>query len=336
MGLKNFAASAGSFFNRAKQLTEEKLGQAEKTELDAHFENLLQRSDKTKFWTEQILEQTKTCLQPNPGTRMEDFVWDKLDKKKRERATNHDILGQYMIDAGNEFGPGTSYGNALIKVGQTQQRMGQAERDFIESAGNSFIQPLKAFLEGDMKTVMKERKILENKRLDLDVAKNKMRRAKTQGNKEQLPNAPPGQAEAELRVAQAEFDRQAEITKLLLDGISSTHAHHLRCLHDFVESQANFYAQTQQYMSDLQRQLGSMGNSSVPASAPAPESGSMSPTIHPPTMTISNSPADVSAAANGTSAGMKAKVLYDYDAADMKELSLCADEVNAHAGVALF
>ncbi len=31
------------------------------------------------------------------------------------------------------------------------------------------------------------------------------------------------QAEAELRKSQAEFDRQAEITKLLLEGISSTH-----------------------------------------------------------------------------------------------------------------
>lgn len=31
------------------------------------------------------------------------------------------------------------------------------------------------------------------------------------------------QAEAELRVAQGEFDRQSEITKLLLEGISSAH-----------------------------------------------------------------------------------------------------------------
>jgi len=31
------------------------------------------------------------------------------------------------------------------------------------------------------------------------------------------------QAEADLRQAQAEFDRQAEITKLLLEGITSTH-----------------------------------------------------------------------------------------------------------------
>ena len=31
------------------------------------------------------------------------------------------------------------------------------------------------------------------------------------------------QAEADLRVAQAEFDRQYEVTKLLLDGINTAH-----------------------------------------------------------------------------------------------------------------
>lgn len=33
----------------------------------------------------------------------------------------------------------------------------------------------------------------------------------------------PSQSEQELRVAQTEFDRQAEVTRLLLEGISSTH-----------------------------------------------------------------------------------------------------------------
>ena len=32
------------------------------------------------------------------------MVVDKLDKKKRERQTNTEYLGQTMIDAGNEFG----------------------------------------------------------------------------------------------------------------------------------------------------------------------------------------------------------------------------------------
>lgn len=35
---------------------------------------------------------------------------DKLDKKRRDRQTNSEILGQFMLSAGNDFGPGTSYG----------------------------------------------------------------------------------------------------------------------------------------------------------------------------------------------------------------------------------
>ena len=49
------------------QFTEEKLGQAEKTELDAHLENLLSKAECTKIWTEKIMKQTEVLLQPNPS-----------------------------------------------------------------------------------------------------------------------------------------------------------------------------------------------------------------------------------------------------------------------------
>ncbi|KAK2147741.1 hypothetical protein LSH36_538g01023 [Paralvinella palmiformis] len=201
--------------------------------------------------------------------------------------------------------------STLVKVGQTEQKLGNAEKDFIHSASNNFLQPLKAFLDGDMKTLQKERRVLEAKRLDLDAAKGRLRRAKSVNGREQ--------AEADVRKAQAEFDRQAEITKLLLEGISSTHAHHLRCLHDFVEAQATYYSQCQQYMSDLTRQLGSYslgGSTAQPLGG-----GPTSPDIHPPSFidATQNSSNDIET--------KHAKVLYDYDAADMSELSLKADEV---------
>lgn len=63
------------------------------------------------------------------------------------------------------------------------------------------------------------------------------------------------QAERELRIAQSEFDRQSEITKLLLEGVSSSQAGHLRCLHEFAEAQARHYAQCHATMQDLQREL---------------------------------------------------------------------------------
>ncbi|NWI00483.1 SHLB1 protein, partial [Tichodroma muraria] len=92
------------------QFTEEKLGQAEKTELDAHLENLLSKAECTKLWTEKIMKQTEVLLQPNPNARIEEFVYEKLDRKAPSRMNNPELLGQYMIDAGNEFGPGTAYG----------------------------------------------------------------------------------------------------------------------------------------------------------------------------------------------------------------------------------
>ena len=49
------------------QYAEETIGTAEKTELDAQFESLAERADKTKLWTEKIVAKTESVLQPNPS-----------------------------------------------------------------------------------------------------------------------------------------------------------------------------------------------------------------------------------------------------------------------------
>lgn len=41
---------------------------------------------------------------------MQKDVCEKLDRKAPSRINNPELLGQYMIDAGTEFGPGTAYG----------------------------------------------------------------------------------------------------------------------------------------------------------------------------------------------------------------------------------
>ncbi|XP_027326453.2 endophilin-B2 isoform X5 [Anas acuta] len=341
--VKKLASDAGVFFSRAMQFTEEKLGQAEKTELDAHFENLLARADSTKNWTEKILRQTEVLLQPNPSARVEEFLYEKLDRKVPSRVTNGELLAQYMTEAANDFGPGTPYGKTLIKVGETQRRLGAAERDFIHSASINFLTPLRNFLEGDWRTISKERRILQNCRLDLDACKARLKKAKAAEAK--------AAAEHELRLTQTEFDRQAEVTRLLLEGISSTHVNHLRCLHEFVESQTNYYAQCYQYMLDLQKQLGSskgeifsgtfVGNaessSPPPAATSPPAVGAATlpavptipvvPTIVGVPNTVAESvlnPNEVKPPASGT---RKARVLYDYEAADSSELALLADEM---------
>ncbi|XP_029776647.1 endophilin-B2 isoform X7 [Suricata suricatta] len=368
--MKKLASDAGIFFTRAVQFTEEKFGQAEKTELDAHFENLLARADSTKNWTEKILRQTEVLLQPNPSARVEELLYEKLDRKAPSRVTNGELLAQYMAEAAGELGPTTPYGKTLIKVAEAEKRLGAAERDFIHTASINFLTPLRNFLEGDWKTISKERRLLQNRRLDLDACKARLKKAKAAEAKATLWNDEVDKAEQELRVAQTEFDRQAEVTRLLLEGISSTHVNHLRCLHEFVESQTTYYAQCYRHMLDLQKQLGrcprgppapsdtqgdragrgltlwttvsSQGaifpgtfvGTTEPASPPL---SSTSPTTAAATMPVGPSGAglappgeaalrleEVSPPASGT---RKARVLYDYEAADSSELALLADEL---------
>ncbi|XP_036973420.1 endophilin-B2b isoform X5 [Acanthopagrus latus] len=335
--VKKLASDAGVFFTRAVQFTEEKLGQAEKTELDAHLENLITRADGTKNWTEKILRQTEVLLQPNPSARIEEFIYDKLDKKLPSRGTNAELLGQYMLEAANEFGPGTPYGSTLITVGEYQKRLGSAERELLHTSATTFLTPLRNFLEGDWRTISKERRLLENRRLDLDICKARLKKAKQAEAKAALLSEEADKAEHELRVAQTEFDRQAEVTRLLLEGISSTHLNHLRCLHDFAEAQATYYAQCHHYMQDLQRELNRCANAvSAPLSSaavcpdpissaflsgpPSPGATVSSSGQRPSTLTMEQSQLPVT----GT---RKAKVLYDYDAHDASELSLLADEL---------
>ncbi|XP_067294868.1 endophilin-B2b isoform X2 [Pseudorasbora parva] len=343
--VKKLASDAGVFFTRAVQYTEEKFGQAEKTELDAHLENLIARADCTKNWTDKIFRQTEVLLQPNPSARIEEFFYEKLDRKIPSRTTNAELLGQYMQDAAKDFGPGTPYGSTLITVGEYQKRLGGAEREFLQTSAINFLTPLRNFLEGDWKTISKERRLLENRRLDLDVCKARLKKAKSAEAKAALWSEEVDKAEHELRVAQTEFDRQAEVTRLLLEGISSTHVNHLRCLHEFVEAQAAYYTQCHKHMQDLQKELSSANGDTFPnafavnastsgvSTGPSPLStaslpGASSPSrppnpsnaLEPSTLKIE----EVKPPATGT---RKAKVLYDYDAADTSELSLLADEL---------
>ncbi|KAL6097251.1 sh3glb2 [Pungitius sinensis] len=328
--VKKLACGAGVFFTRAVQFTEEKLGQAEKTELDPHLENLITRADCTKNWTEKILRQTEVLLQPNPSARIEEFIYDKLDKKLPSRTTNTELLGQYMLEAANEFGPGTPYGSTLITVGEYQKRLGGAERDLLQASAVGFLTPLRNFLEGDWRTISKERRLLENRRLDLDICKARLKKAKLAEAK--------AAAEHELRVAQTEFDRQAEVTRLLLEGIGSTHLNHLRCLQDFAEAQATYYAECHHYMQDLQRELSKCSNSVStphPSAAVCPDPVSSAflsgpPSPGAPVSSLSSqrpSPLAMEQAALPVTGTRKAKVLYDYEGHDGSELSLLADEL---------
>ncbi|CAF0740281.1 unnamed protein product [Adineta steineri] len=284
--------AAGALLSRAKQFTEEKLGQAtDRTEYDENFEQLLAKTDRIKQCTERLISHVETVLQPNPNERLEDFVLTKLDQKTTNKPNIIEQLGQCMNEAGNDFGSSTQYGSTLIKCGQMHQKLGHAYKDFIQSAAMGYMQPLKSFLEGEMKSITKERRTLEMKRLDLDAARSKQKKNKMLNNN--MSTTMVDSSDADVRQAQAEFDRQYHITQLALDGLRNSQNHHLSCLYDLIESELQYHQKSVQILEDLHKKMG--------LSKPVPN------TTLPRLRT--------------------AIVKFDYDASDSNELSVLAKEI---------
>ncbi|CAL8290122.1 unnamed protein product [Gadus morhua 'NCC'] len=286
MDLTRLAVDAGQFVNRAVQYTGETLGQAERTEFDANLEGLLALAETTKAWTDLIIAQTEVLLQPNPADRLEDRLYERLDWSALPRPRALELLGDTMTQAGVEVGPSTPYGTSLVRCGEAQKHMGEAERQFVQSVHIHFLSPLRSFSEGEYRALQYERRMLVNKRLDLDIAKTRLRKAhEAEAEARNLNSNPLGddyvshvsfmfsflrvkwlkmwaqeisQAEMELRICQSLFDRQAEMTRQLLEGISTTHIDQMRSLTDFVDAQAAYYAQCNQHTQDMHKELASI------------------------------------------------------------------------------
>ncbi|CAN9502465.1 unnamed protein product [Ophioblennius macclurei] len=286
MDLTRLAVDAGQFINRAVQYTEESLGQADRTDFDPGLEGLLARADATKTWTEQIISQTEVLLQPSPGARLEDRLYGHLEWSAPPRPRATELLGDQMTQAGLEIGSNTPYGTALLRCGEAQKHLGEAERKFAQSTQIHFLNPLRGFTEGEYRAMQNERKMLVNKRLDLDIAKSRVKKAYEADREARNLNANPlddnyashmsymfsflrvkwlkmwaqeiSQAEMELRICQSLFDRQSEITKRTLEGLDNTLISHMGSLTDFVDAQASFFAQCNQHAQELHKQLSSI------------------------------------------------------------------------------
>ena len=149
-----------------------------------------------------------------------------------------------------------------------------------------------------MKTIAKEKKALEAKRLDLDACKTRAWKSPTADKARQ--------AEIELLQAQAEYNRQYEITKVLLEGITMTQQNHLTAVQNLVEALGQYHTQCQQYIAELQTELQL----------------STAPTVRHTASLVRGT----TSLSLGASEKKCARVIADYDALDHTELSLKADE----------
>nr|XP_019965345.1 PREDICTED: endophilin-B1-like [Paralichthys olivaceus] len=275
MDLTRFASDAGQFINRAIQYTGETIGQADKTDLDPGLEELLLLADATKTCTDKIISQTEVLLQPSTGARLEDRLYEHLEWSAPPRPRALEVLGNEMSQAGLEIGSNNPYGTALLRCGEVQKQLSEAERKFVQSTNIHFLTPLRSFTEGEHRTIQDERRMLLNKRLDLDIAKSRLKKAHEADQQSRNLNANPLDDDYMshvsymfsflrvkwLKVWAQQITQVSHVHLCLHDPteiVINIYTNHMRSLTDFVEVQACYFDQCNQHAQELQKQLSSI------------------------------------------------------------------------------
>ncbi|KAL3098994.1 hypothetical protein niasHS_000982 [Heterodera schachtii] len=217
--------------SRARQRSAEIMLSAEKTEIGAELEALLTKTDKTEEDMKKLVHAIEVYLQPNPAVRALDG------------------LGEAMKGAASRVvGAESTVGTSLLKVPQTESKMAPAgEPQPIQSISAQMLASLRHIQENELRTVQKERSVLNKKRLDLDVTKSRWKRA----SDDKKPAV-----ETELRTAQAEFDTQLVTIITALEALQTAVDHqgdHL--VHFFAAVQKEYHNTCLKLLKDLKRDL---------------------------------------------------------------------------------
>lgn len=316
-----FGSSMLASFSRAKQLASEKLGKAEKTEYEAAFEQLASRLDRAKDAVEKIIKQTEAYLEPNTGRRLESTFNEKFSRKSTRLPNELEILGAALQACGVDYGQDLPFGSALARCGALEAELGEKYAGFQAQVREQFTKPLKSFVDQDVKSLTAERKALNRCRLDLDAARSS---AKSSGV------ATP-QEEEDLRVAVEAFQKQYEITRVLLERAQRATDAHVQRVIALLDAQHLFFSAAAEATANLSRDLRRTSGIEPPSylqSIGAKAASSIAALSSPAAAATSAAAAAGAAAASASSGEEKrARVLCSYEPRDPSELALSVDDV---------
>uniref|UniRef100_I3JDA1 Rho GTPase-activating protein 44 n=1 Tax=Oreochromis niloticus TaxID=8128 RepID=I3JDA1_ORENI len=151
-------------FNRMRQLANQTVGRAEKTEVLS--EDLLQvekRLDLVKQVSHSTHKKLNACLQGQQGTDME----------KRSKKLPLTILAQCMEEGAAVLGEDSLLGKMLKLCGETEEKLAQELIQFEYQIERDVVEPLYVLAEVDIPNIQKQRKHLAKLVLDMDSARTR-------------------------------------------------------------------------------------------------------------------------------------------------------------------
>ncbi|XP_026997150.1 rho GTPase-activating protein 17b isoform X4 [Tachysurus fulvidraco] len=155
-------------FNRVKQLANQTVGRAEKTEVLS--DDLLQierRMEIVRMVSHNAYKKLALCLQGHVGT----------DAEKRHKKLPLMVLSQAMVDGGTQLGEECMIGKMMEVCGEAESKLAYEQSQHEVQLEKEVLEPLNQLAEFDIPNIIKQRKQLAKLVLDYDSAKARYHQA---------------------------------------------------------------------------------------------------------------------------------------------------------------
>ncbi|XP_028842510.1 rho GTPase-activating protein 44 isoform X6 [Denticeps clupeoides] len=195
-------------FNRMRQLANQTVGRAEKTEVLT--EDLLQvekRLDLVKQVSHSTHKKLTACLQGQQGSDQE-----KRSVKSPSKKLPLTTLAQCMVEGAAVLGDDSLLGKMLRLCGDTEEKLAQELLQFESEIERDVVEPLYVLAEVEIPNIQKQRKHLAKLVLDMDSARTRWQQSSKSSS--HPSNMQPGGAKADaLREEMEEAANRMEICR---------------------------------------------------------------------------------------------------------------------------
>uniref|UniRef100_A0A8C7Y454 SH3 domain containing GRB2 like 2a, endophilin A1 n=1 Tax=Oryzias sinensis TaxID=183150 RepID=A0A8C7Y454_9TELE len=222
----------------------EKVGGAEGTKLDDDFTEMEKRVDTTSRAVMDVITKTTEYLQPNPATRAKMSMMNSMSRMRgQEKGPGYTqteaVLGESMQRFGRELGEDSSFGLALIDVGEAMRELSDVKDALDMEVKQNFIDPMQNLHEKDLKEIQHHLKKLEGRRLDFDYKK------KRQGKV----------TEDEIKQALEKFDDSKEIAELSMFNLLESDIEQVSQLAALVNAQLEYHSRSTEILTQLSSKM---------------------------------------------------------------------------------
>uniref|UniRef100_A0A671KIS6 SH3-domain GRB2-like 3a n=1 Tax=Sinocyclocheilus anshuiensis TaxID=1608454 RepID=A0A671KIS6_9TELE len=222
----------------------EKISGAEGTKLDEDFMEMERKIEVTNKSVFELVTKTTEYLQPNPASRARLGMLNTVSKIRGQVKTTgypqtEGLLGDCMLRYGRELGEESTFGAALVDIGEAMKQMADIKDALDINVKQNFIDPLQTLQDKDLKEIVHHLKKLEGRRLDFDYKK------KRQGK---IPDE-------EIKQAVEKFEESKELTERSMFNFLENDVEQVSQLSALIEAALDYHQQSLETLKELNSKL---------------------------------------------------------------------------------